>query len=89
MFTPQHRDFLAQHQELGVLRGRRTGEQHQPADQADEHQIEHPYCHKLAMLPVTGPLPQANPQVSRLCPFWNPTEHKNVMAECSFGIDVA
>jgi len=73
VLPPQHRDFLAQHQEFGVLRGRRAGEQHQPADQADEHQIEHPYCHKLAMLPVTGPLPQANRRSAAYAPFWNPT----------------
>jgi len=49
----QHRDLLAQHQQLGVLRRRGTCQQRHPADQADEHQIQHPYRHKLAMLPAS------------------------------------
>ena len=39
---------------------------------ADEHQVEHPYGHKLAMLPVLRPRPQANPQVSGLCSVLEP-----------------
>jgi hypothetical protein len=38
--APQHRDLMAQHQNLHIFRGRRSGEQHQPADQRDKDQIQ-------------------------------------------------
>ena len=68
-----HRDLLAQHQQLRVLQRRRTGQQHHPPGQANEHQVEHPYHHKPAILPAPGPPPQANPQVSNQAPFRNLT----------------
>ena len=40
MGTAQHGDLMPQHQELGVLDGRRAGEQDQPAAQPDEDEIE-------------------------------------------------
>ena len=49
---PQHRHLLPQHHQLGVLRRRRTCQQHHPACQADEHQVQHAHGHKLAMLPA-------------------------------------
>ena len=67
-----NRDLLAQHQQLGVLRCRRTCQQRHPAGQADEHQVEHPYHHKPAMLLAARPQPQENPQVSYLCPVLEP-----------------
>lgn len=33
---------LAQYQQLGILRRRRTCQQHHPSGQADEDQVEHP-----------------------------------------------
>jgi hypothetical protein len=64
---PEHRDLVAQHQQLGILRCRRARQKRHPALQADEYQVEHPEDHKPAMLPAPRPTPQANPQVSRLC----------------------
>jgi hypothetical protein len=72
VLPPQHRDFVAQHQQLGILRRRRTHQQRHPVCQADEHQVEHPYHHKPAMLPAARPTPQANPQVSPLCTVLEP-----------------
>ena len=72
VLPPQHRHLLAQHQQLGVLRRRRTCQQRHPAGQADEDQVEHPYRHKPAILPAQRPPPQANPQVSHLCPVLEP-----------------
>jgi len=66
--APQHRDLLAQHQQLGVLRRRRTCQQRPPADLADEHEGEHPSRPQPAMLPAAQPTPQPNLQVSNLCP---------------------
>jgi hypothetical protein len=40
MGPAQHGDLMPQHQELGVLGGRRPGEQDQPAAQLDEDEIE-------------------------------------------------
>ena len=67
--------------------GRRTREQHHPAGQADEHQVEHPYGHKPAILPAQRPLPQANPQVSHLCPVLEP--HREVWEENEFWIELS
>ena len=72
VLPPQRREFLAEHQQFSVLGRRRTRQKYHPADQADEHQVEHPYRHKPAMLPARGPLPQANPQVSTLCSVLEP-----------------
>jgi hypothetical protein len=69
----RHRDLLAQHQQLGVLRPRWACQQRHPVDQADEHQVQHPYRHKPAILPAPTTTAAANPQVSNLSPFWNPT----------------
>jgi hypothetical protein len=52
-------------------RPRREGPPPLPA-QADEHQVGHPYGHKLAILPSTRPTPQSDPQVSRLCAILEP-----------------
>jgi hypothetical protein len=38
--SAQHGDLMPQHQELGVLGGRRPGEQDQPAAQLDEDEIK-------------------------------------------------
>jgi hypothetical protein len=35
----------------------------------DEHEVEHPNRHKLAMLPVTRPAPQENSRSSAYGPF--------------------
>jgi hypothetical protein len=72
MLLPQDRDLLTQHQQLGVLRRRRARQQHQPASQADEHQVEHPNRHKPAMLRAVWPTPRENWQVSRLCAVLEP-----------------
>jgi hypothetical protein len=64
VLPPQRRDLLAQHQQLGILRRRGTCQQHHPADQADEHQVQHPYRHKPAMMPAARPAPLVNLQVS-------------------------
>lgn len=42
---------------------------------ADEHQIQHPYGNKPAVLPATRPLPHPNQQVSDVCSVLNPTRH--------------
>ena len=73
VLPPQHRNLLAEHQQLGVLRRRRARQQHHPAGQADEYQVEHRYGHKPAMLPATRPLPQANQQASHLSLVLEPT----------------
>jgi hypothetical protein len=63
---PQHRDFLAQHQKLGVLRSRRACQQRHPAGQADEHQIDHSYRHEQEILPGKRRSSSANHQLSQL-----------------------
>src|SRR6266851_240363 len=81
----QHSDLM-RHQELSILRGGRTGEQHQRTGQADEHQVEHAQRHKPTMLPAPTsartPLPPTSPPdnadgksagQSLTAPFWNPT----------------
>ena len=68
------------HQQLGVLRGRRAREQHHPASQADQDQIEHPCRHKPAILPGMRPSPLRNPQVSYRCSVLEP---HTVSASCS------
>jgi nucleoside-diphosphate-sugar epimerase len=65
-------DAAAAAEQLGVLRSRGTRQQRHPAGQADEHQVEHPYRHKPAMLPAARPAPQENLQVSRLCTVLEP-----------------
>ena len=72
VLAPQHRDLLAQHQQLGVLRCRRACRQRYPAGQADEDQVKHPCRHKPAILPAVRPLPQPNSQVNNLCPVLQP-----------------
>ncbi len=67
ILPPQHRDLLAQDQQLGILRSRRTREQHHPASQAKEQQVDHPYRHEPAILPGTRRSPLANQQVSHPC----------------------
>lgn len=52
VLAPQHRDLLAQHQQLGVLRCRRPCQQCHAASEADEHQIQQPYRHRLVILPA-------------------------------------
>src|SRR5262245_48831242 len=79
MLPPQNGNLVAQHQQLGVLRRLRARQQHHPASQADEHQVEHPDHHKPAMLPATRLTSQANPQVSRYTPFWNPTGYGKII----------
>ena len=54
VLPPQHRDLVAQHQQLGILRRRRTRQQRHPASQAHEDQVEHPCCHKPPILPALG-----------------------------------
>ena len=68
VLPPQHRHLLAQHQQLGVLRCRRTRQQRHPAGQADEDQVEHPYGHKPAILPAQRPSRQSYSQVSSPMP---------------------
>jgi hypothetical protein len=68
----QHGYLLAEHQQFGVLRRRRTCQQRHPPGQADEHQIQHPYHHKPAILPVQRPSRLAYSQVSYLCPVMKP-----------------
>jgi hypothetical protein len=43
--APQHRQFVPQHQQLGVLRRGRASEQRQPPDEADEDQVQQPQRH--------------------------------------------
>ena len=45
-----------------------------PPGQADEHQVEHPYSHKPAILPALGPLPQSYSQASIPMPRFG-TQH--------------
>ena len=61
VLPPQHCHLLAQHQESGVFRRRRTRHQRHPSGQANEDQVKHPQGHKPAMLPAAGLLSQANP----------------------------
>jgi hypothetical protein len=42
----QDSDLMPQHQELGVLRSRRPAEQHQPAAEPDEDEIEQAEGHE-------------------------------------------
>jgi hypothetical protein len=42
------------------------------ARQPDEHQVEHPYRHKLVMLPAKRRAPQENQQVNGLCTVLEP-----------------
>lgn len=41
VLAAQHCYLVAQHQELGVLRRRRTRQQDHPASQANEHRVKH------------------------------------------------
>jgi hypothetical protein len=56
----------------GILRRRRACQQHHPDSQTDERQIQHPYRHRSAILPATQLLPQANQQVTGVCPVLEP-----------------
>ena len=47
----------------------------QSVSQADEHQIQHPYSHKSVILPANQLLPQANQQVSGVCPVLEPYKY--------------
>ena len=80
VLPPQHRDLMAQHQQLGILRRRRTRQQRHPASQAYEDQVEHPYCHKPSIPPAPGCLPQSCSQVSNLRPVLEP--HKINKGNC-------
>jgi hypothetical protein len=53
-------------QEARIARSARAEQRH-PAGQADEDQVEHPYCHKPGMLTAWPPTQQKNPQVSNPC----------------------
>ena len=52
----------------------RAGSASQPCH-ADEHQVEHPYRHKTAILPALGPPSQPYSPVSNLCPVLEPHRH--------------
>jgi hypothetical protein len=43
--APQHRDFVAQYQQLGILRGRASRQQREPPHHLAEHQVEQPQDH--------------------------------------------
>ena len=51
------------------------GQQRHPACQADEHQVDHPYRHKPAILPAQPPSRLAYLQVSQVCPVLKPHRH--------------
>jgi hypothetical protein len=72
LLPPQHRALLAQHEQLGILRRRRTCKQCKPSGQANEDQVKHPYCHKPAILPAEQPSRQAYSHVSNLCTVLEP-----------------
>jgi len=72
VLPPQHRDLLAQHQQLGVLRRRRTRQQRHPANDADKDQVKQPDRHKPAILPADPSARQAYSQASHLCPILEP-----------------
>jgi hypothetical protein len=52
MLAAQYRDLVPEHQQFGVLRGRRTGEQRKPTADADEDQVQQTQRHKPAILPA-------------------------------------
>ena len=66
LLAAQHRDLMAQHQQLRVLRRRRPCQQREPPGQPDEHQIQQPYRHKPAIMPAQQPSRQAYSQVNHL-----------------------
>ena len=68
---PQERDLVPQHQQFSVLRRARAGEQHQPADQPDEDQIQQPQRHGSRSSRSHGPAHPPRPQART--DFWNPT----------------
>jgi hypothetical protein len=52
VLAPQHRDLLVQHQQLGIFSTPTNALAARSIQQADEHQIQHPYHHKPAILPA-------------------------------------
>jgi hypothetical protein len=59
---------------LGVLLCPRTGEQHHPADQADENQAEHPYRHKPAIAARRGTAAVGQPAPHGPCHVLEPPQ---------------
>ena len=82
VLPPQHRDLLAQNQQLGVPRRRRACQQRHPPGQADEHQVQHPYHHKPAILPVRPLSRLAYSQVSQVCLVSEPHRQQGQPAAC-------
>jgi hypothetical protein len=65
--SAQHGDFVSEHQDLGVLGGVRLGEQRQPAQHADEHQVDESEGHNERSCGVgCGPWPQGQPVAKAL-----------------------
>jgi hypothetical protein len=48
----QHRDLMTQHEQFGVLARTRPRQQHQPADDPNEDQIQQPKRHKPRSSPT-------------------------------------
>ena len=71
MGPAQHGDLMPQHQELGVLGGRRPGEQDQPAAEPDQNEIEQAEGHGLIMMPYDWPW--SSLQLTGHADFWHPT----------------
>ncbi|WP_193383692.1 MULTISPECIES: hypothetical protein [Streptomyces] len=42
----QHSDLMAKHEDLGIVRGSRSAQQEQPAQQSAEDQVEQTQTHK-------------------------------------------
>jgi hypothetical protein len=49
---PQHRDLVTQHEQFGVLGRTRPCQQHQPADDPNQVQIQQPKRHKPRSSPT-------------------------------------
>jgi hypothetical protein len=70
--TSQHHDLMAQHEQLGVLRRARAGQQHQPADDPSKDPVQQPQRHE----PRSSPASHRSPINAGHKPqpeFWHPT----------------
>src|ERR1022692_3904044 len=73
MGSAQHGDLMPQHEELGVLGGRRTTKQDQPATDPDEDQIEEAEGHGRSSWPTEDPA--ASLQFTGQADLWHPIGH--------------
>jgi hypothetical protein len=73
MGSAQHGDLMPQHEELGVVGGRRTTEQDQPATDPDEDQIEEAEGHGRSSWPTEDPA--ASLQFTGQADLWHPIGH--------------